>query len=415
MSKLKSKTQNLDELKQIIIRDLEMSNDRLSKATMELYLRQLLRLFKSGKESLQWDPKEFIDRIQYPTKYDDTNFQRVFGVQNSDMIALLMRLYKSKESLILTLNALCKMVKNCFRDAFGYYNAVRKELSKQNKSEKLDNELTPEEEKKYISYQELMSVPQKVKKIIMDAYGEVFLSNNELTKRLAYLRLVFDYITLYLNVHYPLRLVWPTVYLRKVDGGNYLQGIKLYLNDFKNVRLMGPQVIELDGSTMNLIARFLHFLSDSLGQTPTKLLWRVYNNSPGEYDNNSGFSSTISKIFVKYNGKPMSMNMIRHIVESHLIQSPTYAKLTNREKHDLHAKLLHSTFAANTSYNKIANRSTAPEVAEEAPDFSFEPTPEPQSPSKAKTRSKGRRERIFHGDFTPTGSDKSLEIEIFEK
>ncbi|ETM47986.1 hypothetical protein L914_07424 [Phytophthora nicotianae] len=37
------------------------------------------------------------------------------------------------------------MVKNRFRDAFGHYNAVRKVLSKQNKSEKLDNELTPEE------------------------------------------------------------------------------------------------------------------------------------------------------------------------------------------------------------------------------------------------------------------------------
>ncbi|ETP23549.1 hypothetical protein F441_03346 [Phytophthora nicotianae CJ01A1] len=302
------------------------------------------------------------------------------------MIAELMRLYKSKESLILTLNALCKMVKNRFRDAFGYYNAVRKVLSKQNKSEKLDNELTPEEEKKYIGYEELMSVPQKVKKILMDTYGEVFLSNNELSKltkakSLAYLRLVFDYVTLYLNVHYPLRLVWPTVYLRPVDAGNYLQGTKLHLNNFKNVRLMGAQVIDLDGSTINLIAQFLHFLINSLGQTPTKLLWRVYNNSPGEYDSNNGFSSTLSKLFVKYNGKPMSMNMIRHIVESHLIQSPTYAKLTNREKHDLHAKLLHSTFAANTSYNKIANRSTAPEVSEEAPDFSYEPTPQPPSPA----------------------------------
>ncbi|KUF87283.1 hypothetical protein AM587_10003184 [Phytophthora nicotianae] len=278
------------------------------------------------------------------------------------------------------------MVKNRFRDAFGYYNAVRKVLSKQNKSEKLDNELTPEEEKKYISYEELMSVPQKVKKILMDTYGEVFLSNNELSKltkakSLAYLRLVFDYVTLYLNVHYPLRLVWPTVYLRPVDAGNYLQGTKLHLNNFKNVRLMGAQVIDLDGSTINLIAQFLHFLINSLGQTPTKLLWRVYNNSPGEYDSNNGFSSTLSKLFVKYNGKPMSMNMIRHIVESHLIQSPTYAKLTNREKHDLHAKLLHSTFAANTSYNKIANRSTAPEVSEEAPDFSYEPTPQPPSPA----------------------------------
>ncbi|ETP18036.1 hypothetical protein F441_07694 [Phytophthora nicotianae CJ01A1] len=80
--------------------------------------------------------------------------------------------------------------------------------------------------------------------------------------------------------------------------------------------------------------------------------------------------------------------MIRHIVESHLIQSPTYAKLTNREKHDLHAKLLHSQFAANTSYNKIANRSTASEVNEEAPDFSYEPAPQPPSPAKPQTRSK---------------------------
>ncbi|KAK1929581.1 hypothetical protein P3T76_014979 [Phytophthora citrophthora] len=336
------------------------------------------------------------------------------------MIAQLMRLYKSKESLILSLNALCKMVKNRFRDAFGYYNTVRKVLSKQNKSEKLDNELPPEEEKKYISYEELMSVPQKVKKMLMDTNGKLFLSNNELSKlkkakQLAYLRLIFDYITLYLNVHYPLRLVWPTVHLQKVDGGNYLQGTKLYLNDFNNVRLMGSQVTDLDGSTISLIAGFLHFLSGSLGQTPTKLLWRVYNNSSGKYDSNNGFSSTLSKLFVKYNRKPMSMNMIRHIVESHLIQSPMYAKLTNREKHDLHAKLLHSTFAANTSYNKIANRSTTPEVSEEAADFSYEPAPQPPSPSKPQTRSKALRERIFHGDFTPTGSDKSLEIEIFEK
>ncbi|ETK88184.1 hypothetical protein F441_07693 [Phytophthora nicotianae CJ01A1] len=89
--------------------------------------------------------KRIIARIQYPNKYDDANFQRVYGVQNSDMIAELMRLCKSKESLILTLSAFCKMVKNRFRDAFGHYNAVRKVLSKQNKSEKLDNELTPEE------------------------------------------------------------------------------------------------------------------------------------------------------------------------------------------------------------------------------------------------------------------------------
>ncbi|EEY53765.1 uncharacterized protein PITG_07358 [Phytophthora infestans T30-4] len=264
------------------------------------------------------------------------------------------------------------MVKNRFPDAFQYYNAVRKVLNKQNKEEKLDNELTPEEKKKYISYQELIAVPQKVKKIIMDTYGEMFLSNNELSKltkakRIDNLRLIFDYVTLYLNVNYSLRLIWPSVYLKKVDGGNYLQGTKLHSNHLR---------------------------------------------TPGEYDSNNGFSSALSKLFVKYNGKPMSMSMIHHIVESYLIQSPTCAKFTNREKYDLHAKLLHSPFAANTSYNKIANRSTASEVSEEAPDFSYEPAPQPPSPAKPQTRSKARRERIFHGNFTPTGSDKSLEIKI---
>jgi hypothetical protein len=80
--------------------------------------------------------------------------------------------------------------------------------------------------------------------------------------------------------------------------------------------------------------------------------------------------------------------------------------------------LLHSPEAANASYNKIANR------ANES-DFSFEhdhePAPAVTSPtkelmpvSKPVTRSKDRRERIFHGDFTPSGSDKKIEIEIFE-
>ncbi|OQS03723.1 hypothetical protein THRCLA_21091 [Thraustotheca clavata] len=260
MSNLKSKILNLEELNKIIIRDLEMSNDKLSNATMSLYLRQLVRLYRAGKDSLQWDPEEFADRIRYPNKFAKC--------KNSDVISLLMRLCKNKESLVSSLNALCKMVKNRFKETFCYYNAIRKVISKQYKADKLDNELTPEEQKKCTN--------------------------------------------------------------------------------------------------------------------------------------------------VTYNGKPMSMNIIRHIEESHLIQLPTYAKLTNREKHDLHAKLLHSTFAANTSYNKIQNQTTTQKTVEEIPDFGFKYEPEPPSPVKSKTRSKGCRERIFHGDFKPSGSDKHIEIEIFE-
>ncbi|CEG40106.1 uncharacterized protein PHALS_10324 [Plasmopara halstedii] len=35
--------------------------------------------------------------------------------------------------------------------------------------------------------------------------------------------------------------------------------------------------------------------------------------------------------------------------------------------------------------------------------------------AKTPNRPRDRRERIFHGDFTPSGGDKTLEIDIYEK
>ena len=435
----KLKTQNLESLKDILDRDIRIGSDgdNLSEATIKIYLRQLVRLFNAGLKPMKfvdatgnivikeynWSPNEFIARVQRPNKYDDVAFQKTFKVKKSDMIELLFTVYTSKESLILTLNAMCKMTKNRYKSTFDYYNKIRKELSKQNKAEKLDNELTPEEAERYISYQELMKVPEKAKKSVIDNFGKLYLSNAEISelkrgKRSDYLRSVFDYITLYLNVHYPLRLVWASVQLTSEEGKNYLEGNKLHLNDFKNIRLMGAQVIELDKPTMALIDSYLNFLKTSLNEQPVKLLYRLYNGNPSPYDysgSSNGFSQVISKLFVKYNEKPISMNIIRHIVESHIIQSPSYAKLTNREKNDLHAKLLHSAQAANISYNKIANRATAPPE----PEFEYEAPastpPKSVSPPKVAEKAKPRRERIFHGDFTPSGSDHTLEIEIFEK
>ncbi|EEY68307.1 uncharacterized protein PITG_04740 [Phytophthora infestans T30-4] len=168
----------------------------------------------------------------------------------------------------------------------------------------------------------------------------------------------------------------------------------LHLKDFKNVRLMGSRTIQLDSTTMSLIKSYLDFFANTLGEQPSKLLPSMFNPQPGESDYtnlSNSFSQVLSKLFIKYNGNPMSMNMIRHIAKSHLIQSPAYAERVNREMNDLHAKLLHSTMAANTSYNKIANRAMLP------------------------NRPKDRRGRIFHGAFTSIGSDKTLEIDIFEE
>ena len=409
---------------------IRIIKDRLRESTINLYIRQLVKLFNDGLKKYEWSPEEFIARVQRPRQYSDANFESIFHEKNSDIISLLMSIYTAKESLILTLNALCKITNSeiingvetfRYRSTFAYYNEIRKEISKQNKDDKLDNELTPEEMEKFIDYDDLMAVPDKAKQYLIDHFGKVFLTKEDIAnlkrgKKADYLKTVFHYIILYVNVHYPIRLVWASVQLTPEDGKNYLKGNKLYLNDFKNVRLMGPQVLTMDKPTMTLINTYLNFLKTSLDQKPEKLLYRLYNGTPAPFNYSrdaNGFSKVISSLFIKYNGKSISMNIIRHIVVSHIIQSPAYAKMTNRQKNDIHAKLLHSTQAANSSYNKIANRAIVADEPEEAP------IPSPPvivaAPPKRVERHRSRRERIFHGDFTPSGSDKSLEVEIFEK
>lgn len=235
----KSQTLSINEIKNIITRDIEIGslNDNLSKSTITTYTRQIMRIYKAGVQTHQWTLKEFTDAIQYPAKFDDVEFQKTFKVQNSIIIQLLRSIYTSKESLITSLNALCKMVKNRYRGTLQYYSTIRTILSKLNKKAKLDNELTPEEEAKYISYSELMSIPDKVKKVLTTNYGKVFISQAEYealakSKRTEYLKSLFDYMTLYLNVHYPLRLVWPSVFLTPEEGTNYLQGNDLLLKAF---------------------------------------------------------------------------------------------------------------------------------------------------------------------------------------
>jgi hypothetical protein len=424
------KTQNLEAFKQTLIRDINLGAeyDNLSKTTINLYVRQLTTFYKFANKTAQLSQDEFVNAIREPQKYDDPEFQKVFKLQNSNVIDLLRKKYISKESLVLTLNAMCKLVKNRYRETFQYYNAVRKVLSKQNKDEKLNNELSKDEMTRYISYDELMAIPSSIKAELVKAYGSVFISKADLTKltkkaRTDYLRTVLDYVTLYLNIHYPLRLVWPSVFLSKVDGGNYLEGNQLFLNDFKNVRLMGAQTIMLDRDAISLIKQYLDFLSNTLDETPTKLLYRLFNGNVGPYDytteTQGRFSKVLGAIFKRHNGQSLSMNMIRHIVESNVIQSPDYAGLTNREKNDIHARLLHSSQAANVSYNKISNRAskeleTPP--AENDYEFSNEDATELDDTVPVRTsstRSK-RRERIFHGEFKPDGAERGMEIDIFQ-
>lgn len=430
----KAKMNNSEQVKAKLLRELNLGaiNDNLSANTFKMYLRQLMKLYKAAQVDHQWSFEELMNAIHYPQRYDDAEFERIYKNKNSAVASTIIQMTASRESQVLTLNAICKIVKNRYRDAFDYYNKVRAVISKINKDQKMNNEIPSDEEEKYISYDELMSVPTKIKNLIVQSYGKLFLSHDELmtkTKKnqTEYIRSVFDYITVYLNVHYPLRLVWPTVLTQAKDGENYISGNKLYLNQFKNVRLMGPQVLDLDQPTMQLLSSYMSFLRKTLGERPEKVLYRVYNGNyePYDYSSNAtgGFSQVLSRLFVKYNGKPISMNVIRHIVESHIIQSPEYARLSNKAKNAMHAKLLHSFLAANMSYNKINNSKRSKQAkevaeAEPEPDYSFEPDVDEPPPARANNvmsnqRSR-RRERIFHGEIEPRNGNRGMEIDIYE-
>jgi hypothetical protein len=81
--------------------------------------------------------------------------------------------------------------------------------------------------------------------------------------------------------------------------------------------------------------------------------------------------------------------------------------------------LLHSSQAANVSYNKISNRASkeleTPPVENDY-EFSNEDATEPDATvlvRASSTRSK-RRERIFHGEFKPDSAERGMEIDIFQ-
>ena len=55
----------------------------------------------------------------------------------------------------------------------------------------------------------------------------------------------------------------------------------------------------------------------------------------------------------KYLNKELTINDIRKIYETNLINSPRYKSLSLKNKEEEHHKLLHSFTTAHTSYNKI--------------------------------------------------------------
>lgn len=171
------------------------------------------------------------------------------------------------------------------------------------------------------------------------------------------LQQLVESFTIWINTHYPLRLDYYNVRINPSEKENCLNymtwkdsTMTFYLNDFKNSRSFGSQTLIYYDT---IIAEYIQALTEHFGHMPDYLLYR-YDRSTGTlmpFSSRIMYGGYLQDLFKRHTGKDISMNTIRKIYESTLIQSPEYVRMPLKDKKTKHNKLLHSLQTAHESYN----------------------------------------------------------------
>jgi hypothetical protein len=171
---------------------------------------------------------------------------------------------------------------------------------------------------------------------------------------------ILDKMNLFISIRYPLRLSLYNAKITKTKKNlnpneNYLYVTprKLYflMNNFKNIKIIGKQIIELNKDDAKIIREYIKFLNkNKLGEY---LLWN-FHREPLIYPSSDMYAHNLKNLLKKNSpAVNITMNDIRKAYETKLINSDYYKTLTNREKELEHLKLLHSPNIANMVYNKV--------------------------------------------------------------
>jgi hypothetical protein len=173
------------------------------------------------------------------------------------------------------------------------------------------------------------------------------------------LQQLVETFTVWINCHHPLRLDYYNVPINPVEKENcpnYMTWqdsiLTFYLNDFKNVRSFGSQVIKYNNP---IICDYIQALTLHFGYTPKYLLYR-YDKPTGcllPFSSRIMYGGYLQDLFKRHTGHDISINTIRKIHESALIQSEAYSKMSTAEKKKMHRLLLHSLQTAHENYNVV--------------------------------------------------------------
>ena len=196
-----------------------------------------------------------------------------------------------------------------------------------------ENKVKPEKLKEYVSLKEL----KKIVPLVTDLQDKLLISLYVLQPPLR-------------NDYAGVKLLKKNKPYAERAKGNYMvmrpKSWMFYLNEYKNVAQFGPQKYKY---------------STKFNPEIYKILLESYEVNPREYliEKRAGYamsdgdiSKRIPMITKKYINKTLSINDIRKIYETDLINSQQYKSMNFKQKEAEHRKLLHSFTTAHSTYHK---------------------------------------------------------------
>lgn len=256
---------------------------------------------------------------------------------------------------ILTVKAILKLANDRSADK---YDKLANSLIEKSDEVKGNNVI---DESKWISYDEMINIPNLIANDIKFVYDKVFLSYDEIdnlktiTAKYKYLRMLTDYIISVLYCLQPaVRTEWGITQFKPSKDMNWYD-VNRYIisfNEFKNVKKMGKISWVVNDPIRKDLKEYISILNYII-DSPKNLLYMIGAKTFKPFTRET-FAVYVARLLYKYTNKKISINTLRHVYESHVTSSPNYHKLSINDKKELHAKLLHSTATA-SDYNKIDN------------------------------------------------------------
>lgn len=219
----------------------------------------------------------------------------------------------------------------------------------------------------FITLTELKNILNIMENDIVKQFGELWIFNfktwirrNDL--RQEYYRMILDYMILMITINHPLRADYYDMNVKyEIDNtnNNFIlvkdDSVELHMNYYKNsTKYKNTNIQILNEHAYNNIMNFIKLYEYLYKRKPEKLLYRPKAKLQCRpIKERQNYLNIVKNTIYHYTNKNISINTIRKIYETDLIQSEKYKYMTNAEKEEEHQKLLHSRHIANDIYNKV--------------------------------------------------------------